>query len=193
MSENFKEISLLNSNSSYIFSGNPSNRIGTIENLENIEKISFDFSKNLAQILYSSKDFYEGQISPNFNREGLGFYRFSTGASYKGDFKANEFEGFGVFAYKNGEIYEGSFKSGLKHGFGRYIYSESLEFHGYFDQDLQSGPGVIKDKKNRSEFYGNWNHGFKEGLGIYSKDSGIFELVYIKNELKSLKKISKSS
>lgn len=63
--------------------------------------------------------------------DGHGFYKYSDGTEYNGDYKDFQRHGKGLYIYTSGTLYEGEFKFGKKDGWGIYKYADGTIYEGY--------------------------------------------------------------
>ncbi|KAL5704327.1 1-phosphatidylinositol-4-phosphate 5-kinase [Ranunculus cassubicifolius] len=128
---------------------------------------------------------------------GAGIFRWTSGATYEGDFSGSYLHGFGTFVgldgsiykgswrmniqhglgqkqYYNSDIYEGSWKEGVKEGSGRYDWSTGDTYIGNWKAGNMCGRGTMK-WANGDMFDGLWLDGLKHGSGFYRfSDGGYF-------------------
>jgi hypothetical protein len=64
--------------------------------------------------------------------EGKGVQTFASGATFSGDFVANQYSGEGVYTWADSCRYEGGWKESKMHGFGCYVDAEGVRFQGQF-------------------------------------------------------------
>ncbi len=62
-----------------------------------------------------------------------GYYQYSDGTRYKGEFKNGLPQGWGRVEYPGGEIYEGDWLSDIAHGYGTFTTSDGKEFVGLWE------------------------------------------------------------
>ena len=76
---------------------------------------------------------------------GLGIYKFSSGAIFEGNFSCNSFEGMGKYVFPEGATYEGVWKNNKMHGQGTYTDKDGIKFTGQFFNGLyDSGASYIE-------------------------------------------------
>ena len=56
--------------------------------------------------------------------DGHGFYKYSDGTEYDGEYKDFQRHGKGLYIYTSGTLYDGEFKFGKKDGWGVYKYAD---------------------------------------------------------------------
>ena len=71
--------------------------------------------------------------------EGHGIYRFSDGASYEGEWVANQQHGRGTMNYASAASYTGDWRAGMKHGTGTYLWADGRIEIGFYDHDRSVG------------------------------------------------------
>lgn len=76
--------------------------------------------------------------------DGVGEYRFSSGASYSGAFVANRFHGEGRYAFADGATYNGEWFENSMHGYGVYTDPDGNKFEGaFFNGMYNSGAAYV--------------------------------------------------
>ena len=60
-------------------------------------------------------------------RHGVGYYQFSNGNSYEGEFIDGKFNGLGIFRFADGNVYEGELQDGKIKGDGTLYYIEGKD------------------------------------------------------------------
>jgi len=111
---------------------------------------------------FQNGDTFEGYYSDTksgFSREGLGVYKFHSGAEYAGGYHKSVKHGYGVFRYKSGDLYEGHWKYGLKHGKGIYTYPNGDIFYGKWKKDKRHGRGKFVYPSTQLALVGEWSNG----------------------------------
>ena len=73
--------------------------------------------------LYTRGEEYSGDWK-NDLRHGKGVYKFSNGDVYEGDYFEDERTGEGIMRYKNGDIYTGHFLKGMKKIIGGFFRNQ---------------------------------------------------------------------
>jgi hypothetical protein len=63
--------------------------------------------------------------------EGKGIFKFTSGATYEGNWKQNKMHGFGIFTWTNNIRYEGNWFDGLPEGSGAMIYPAGVNANSY--------------------------------------------------------------
>ena len=82
---------------------------------------------------------YEGERNEAGEWEGHGIYRFSDGASYEGEWVANQQHGRGTMNYASAASYTGDWRAGMKHGTGTYLWADGRIEIGFYDHDRSVG------------------------------------------------------
>lgn len=102
---------------------------------DNEESNSFiDENVNVVIIRETKKEFYEGELDENFNKNGYGEYTFENGEKYEGEFEKGLRNGSGEYHYSDGSIYRGEWLNDKKMGFGSYKYG-NIEINGQWEDD----------------------------------------------------------
>tara|TARA_B100000513_G_C11899560_1_gene184961 strand:- start:385 stop:867 length:483 start_codon:yes stop_codon:yes gene_type:complete len=132
--------------------------------------ISGDCVNGYGTYIYSGKnegDKYVGEWKDN-KRNGQGTYTFGPNSDYAGD------------------VYRGQSKNDEWHGQGTYTWADGSKYIGSFKNNLMDGLGIMyyfADGKNKGDvFYGEYNEGKKNGLGLYIFNSGKGDLSYYIND-----------
>ena len=102
---------------------------------------------------YSNGDEYLGEWKDN-NKHGQGTLTFASGNKYVGEFKDGEQHGQGTFTFHNGDEYLGEFKDGKYHGHGTFTFANGTKDSGYF-MNGKFVPEICEDmglSKGTSEF-----------------------------------------
>jgi len=86
---------------------------------------------------------------------GIGFY--STGGTYKGEWKLNKRHGNGSYVWANKDKYEGNFADDKRHGQGVYTFESGDKYVGNWEFDLRSGEGSLMGADGKLLFKGKWH------------------------------------
>ena len=84
--------------------------------------------------IYSDGSRYKGEWKNN-KHHGYGTIIYPDGSKYVGEWKEHKQDGKGIYFYKNGEKYSGNWKDGKKNGSGTYTYSDGKEYKGEWQND----------------------------------------------------------
>ncbi|MGB3546476.1 MAG: caspase family protein [Saprospiraceae bacterium] len=124
--------------------------------------------------------------------DGLGFFTYPDGSSYRGHFRSGLPAGVGVFRYANGDYYQGNFAAGLQHGSGTLVHAdqskaalsgrwEKGEFYpqgresGCLSRDCTDGNGTYVYPSG-DRYVGGFRNGQMDGRGtITYKDGSSYE------------------
>jgi len=104
---------------------------------------------------YDSKEYYEGQIDMNKQRNGMGAYYFQNGDKYCGAWVADLPQGPGMLVYSTGDRYEGDFMKGQRHGKGKFYYANGNIYEGDFLQNRKEGKGAYLYKVTHEKYEGD--------------------------------------
>jgi hypothetical protein len=128
--------------------------------------------------------YYSGNFK-NSQFHGYGEY-ISKEYNYKGEFKNQKFHGQGEYSSKE-HYYKGEFKNDKPHGTVEEIFFEKdTVYIGQFKNGVRHGYGITKsykNKKNKSNFKGQWKKGLQsEGIFDFG-DGGIYRGQFKKGEM----------
>lgn len=82
--------------------------------------------------LYSNGDKYIGEFSDG-KRHGHGAYYFKNGNVYKGEHHHNKRHGYGTYKFKNGDTYVGEYRDNSRHGEGIYYFANGAKQEGLWE------------------------------------------------------------
>ena len=123
---------------------------------KDIQNLGKDLGKN--KEINANEIEYERYVdkTKENSMEKKGFFYYSNGTLYEGEFKKDKLEGKGIELYEGGDKYEGDFKDGKREGKGIYYY---------------------KTGKCKGDIYlGDWKNDLKDGKGIYYFSNGVREM-----------------
>ena len=100
-----------------------------------------------------------------------GFYTYSDGSRYKGEWKSDKHHGHGIYSHKNGNRYEGDWKDGMHDGHGTNIYPDGSRYVGQWKEHKHHCYGTII-YPDGSKYVGEWKEHKKDGKGIYFYNNG---------------------
>ncbi|NNE29462.1 MAG: peptidase C14 caspase catalytic subunit p20, partial [Saprospiraceae bacterium] len=103
--------------------------------------------------------------------DGMGEYRYPSGALYKGQFKGGKIHGHGILYSKNGNVYKGQWKAHYKNGQGKFIFANGDSYQGGFVKSKFQGKGIM-DFQNGDVYSGSWKGDHMDGHGKYSFHNG---------------------
>lgn len=119
--------------------------------------------------VYPNNDRYEGLFSEG-KRDGHGVMQYASGASYRGEWRANLFDGRGHYESLD-YTYHGSYLQGLKHGHGKLVGTQVYE--GEFRNDKMHGSGRLDD--DRGAYEGEFAAGLFHGRGRFETPEGVYD------------------
>lgn len=102
---------------------------------------------------------------------GKGYYEYSTGGEYEGEFVDGRQDGFGTMTFPNHDFYEGDWKNGKMEGYGEYHhYEPSIDrfgaiYKGQFKNGVREGVGRMT-YANRNIYEGQWQNNLRTGMGV---------------------------
>ena len=163
-----------------------------------------------AQVFYSSKDTYRGELFgdkangygiyyfarqgcayegtwENNYKNGIGVENWWYDAAYEGEFRNGKKNGIGLYRWRDNSVYVGEWFNNNIHGFGIFNNSNKKKYKGEFFMNSLNGYGEMIYYKNNSFFYGFWKENKKNGFGVEfspRKDEGdkIYSGFWEKNE-----------
>jgi len=109
-------------------------------------------------------DLYIGPITDNLEKDGRGFYFYTTGNIYYGDFIRNEKSGSCMILFDNGDTYAGGIIDGKKEGYAVFKWVDGSEYSGEFRNNMNNGRGLYL-YENGEYYDGEWLDGVKHGTG----------------------------
>lgn len=125
--------------------------------------------------------------------DGKGVFRFSNGATYKGEFRKSVPHGEGVFIYSNGNQYLGDWVLGKKSGQGKIYFTNGASFEGAFLDNFMDGYGVYTFK-DKSYYEGYFSGDRPNGQGtLYKTDGEVVSGLWADGKLQSKPLNSNSS
>ena len=99
-------------------------------------------------------------------KEGQGYYKWTDGSSYDGEWFDNMIHGYGVYVWGDGRKYFGQWKQNNMEGFGVYFWADGRRFDGMYKDDKKDGFGIYMWADGK-RYEGWWSNGKQHGLGIY--------------------------
>ena len=109
---------------------------------------------------------YEGQLSDDGKRHGVGRVIFSSGTVYEGEWQDDKYHGFGKYISSKW-LYEGEWQSDLRHGAGIFWTSpdDREVYEGEWQDGKMHGAGKLwSDAYGRID-EGQWREGVRQGSG----------------------------
>lgn len=108
--------------------------------------------------------------------------------NYNGRWRNGKPHGFGKFVFvtatkDNNGIYEGDNENGRPHGIGTRYFRNGCKYEGKFVDGMMDGVGILKDKKDRVFYEGEFKEGLRHGKGRFNTKSGIvYEGMWVKGK-----------
>ena len=122
---------------------------------KNKEKSS-KISKLNFQSLNGTKILYLGEVKNN-KANGKGMGHFASGSLYLGDWKDNlKHDSKGYYKWSNGDWYEGDFDQDKRTGKGTYYWANGEKYEGEWLNDKRTGKGTLYGKDNKIILDGTW-------------------------------------
>ncbi len=122
---------------------------------KNKEKSS-KISKLNFQSLNGTKILYLGEVK-NSKANGKGMGHYASGSLYLGDWKDNlKHDSKGYYKWSNGDWYEGDFELDKRTGKGTYHWANGERYEGEWLNDKRSGKGTLYGKDNKVILDGTW-------------------------------------
>ncbi|KJS28859.1 MAG: hypothetical protein VR64_22335 [Desulfatitalea sp. BRH_c12] len=120
---------------------------------------------------YSSGASYEGDYKMGV-RDGKGIYKWVDGRVYDGDWQNDGMSGKGIVKLPDGSYYDGEWKNSWPNGHGIGVYpSAGLTFEGEFKDGKREGKGTTK-WRNGQTYEGEAKGGLMHGKGILKYANG---------------------
>lgn len=113
-----------------------------------------------------------GQCLQGDCQNGIGFFRFQTGAIYEGQMMYGRLNGTGILKYSNGDVYKGNWKMNKREGPGVLTTYDGFKYQGTFSNNQMHGMIKVYDPQGGC-FEGLWSDGQPEGIGQYVSKEGI--------------------
>ena len=106
-------------------------------------------------------------------KHGQGWYKYSEGFEYKGEYENGKRSGKGVYKYPDGSSYDGEFKDGKMNGRGVYRWPDGSTYEGEWRDNMRHGYGLLT-ASDKSFYDGLWKYDDIDGLGIPCLDNFIY-------------------
>jgi len=104
-----------------------------------------------------------------------GFYAYSTGGEFNGQWLSGKRHGSGRLEYFNGNVYDGEWMEDMRHGRGTLTYFSGEVYTGEWLNDKKHGQGTMT-YSNGATYVGQWEEGLRSGSGtITFKNGDVFE------------------
>ena len=95
-----------------------------------------------------------------------GFYKWSSGAEYVGEWKNAKRHGYGTYIWANGDKYVGEWQNGKTNGQGTKTWKKyGDKYVGELKDDLEHGHGILI-YANGTKYEGKWKKGKPNGEGV---------------------------
>lgn len=124
----------------------------------------------LTTLLFITQFSY-GQCLQGDCQNGIGKFRFQSGAVYEGQMLYGRLNGMGILKYSNGDVYKGNWKMNKREGAGILTTHDGLKYQGAFSNNQLHGMIRVYDHQG-GYFEGQWNYGQPEGIGQYMSKEG---------------------
>ena len=127
---------------------------------------------------------HENNLQIDQVRHGYGECMYSSGASYKGDWRYDKRDGNGSFTYTCGDSYSGQWMRGKYHGIGKYTSSRTTakladDYDGEWKEDRPDGVGLYRYNESGDQYEGAFESGLRTGKGKYTFANGnVYEGAY---------------
>mmetsp|Transcript_12564 Transcript_12564/g.18978 ORF Transcript_12564/g.18978 Transcript_12564/m.18978 type:complete len:500 (+) Transcript_12564:91-1590(+) len=115
--------------------------------------------------LFSDGMGYRGEFKNN-NCEGKGRAEYPVGSSYEGEWRKGKFHGEGLLECNGGTRYQGSWKWGKRWGKGRLELPCGLVYEGEWADGMPHGRGMLVSKVTGYKYEGSFEKGSIEGSGV---------------------------
>lgn len=116
--------------------------------------VSGDCRNGKGYYYYSNGDKYIGEFTEG-KRHGHGAYYFANGNVYKGEHHHNQRHGYGTYKWKNGDVYVGEYQNNDRHGEGVYQFANGVKQEGIWkdgtfvgDKPVEKEPEVARRPTN---------------------------------------------
>lgn len=102
---------------------------------------------------------------------GLGVYKYPSGAIYEGKFYNGKIADSGTLYFSNGNVYQGDWKNQYRDGKGELKFANGDNYKGDFEKGRFQGKGVM-NFNNGDSYSGDWTKDQMHGNGTYSYSNG---------------------
>eukprot|EP00931_Biecheleriopsis_adriatica_P059305 TRINITY_DN35465_c0_g1_i1.p1 TRINITY_DN35465_c0_g1~~TRINITY_DN35465_c0_g1_i1.p1 ORF type:complete len:335 (-),score=59.77 TRINITY_DN35465_c0_g1_i1:132-1136(-) len=99
-------------------------------------------------------------------------HRFSTGATYTGQWKGNERHGIGMQEWPDGAKFIGCWRNNLAEGHGRFEHADGDVFTGQWRNNAAEGVGKYFHKSRTITYMGEWVEDMQHGSGVEQWEGG---------------------
>ena len=123
------------------------------------------------RLTFPNNNVYEGEVTANDRRDGIGKNTWSNGDVYEGEWKDDMQNGTGRNVWIDGSIYIGQYLQNKKHGIGDYHWDDQSRYMGEWRDDKMHGVGKYSWPDGK-HYLGEWSEGVLEGLGEFRWSDG---------------------
>lgn len=118
------------------------------------------------------EELQELRALPSGGPDGLRpLHRFSSGATYLGQWRGNSRHGEGLQTWADGARYAGRWSDNCAEGLGELQHPRGDTYTGEWKANRASGSGVYRDGKGLATYTGNWAEDLMHGYGTERKVS----------------------
>ena len=103
--------------------------------------------------------------------QGIGTFKYPSGARYSGNFENNKIHGTGTLYFGNGDIYSGNWINNYRDGKGKYIFATGDLYKGEFKKSKFEGKGMMNYADGKV-YDGQWKDNLPHGAGKYLYANG---------------------
>ncbi|MEP7267786.1 MAG: caspase family protein [Saprospiraceae bacterium] len=104
-------------------------------------------------------------------QNGIGIYKYPSGARYEGQFNDNKINGIGILYLSNGDLFTGHWVNNYRQGKGKMSFHNGDQYSGEFSRSKIEGTGTMSFA-NGSRYSGEWKNNYPHGKGTYLYDHG---------------------
>ncbi|WP_088626229.1 cell envelope integrity protein TolA [Oceanicola sp. 22II-s10i] len=130
-------------------------------------------------VKYSSGATYRGEFRDGL-RHGQGTYEHPDGNRYDGEWQAGKKHGQGTYRYASGNTYTGDWENGQRHGQGVYTFTSGTVYEGHFKEGKPRGDGEARIR-NGNRFKGHFLGAFGDARGVMYFASGAVRKGWVKD------------
>ena len=124
-----------------------------------------------SKVSYPNEGVYEGPVSPNRGRHGLGTFRDCKGNQFRGRWENDKPNGMGIKVFASGDRHEGAYVDGKRSGHGIYLYSNGDKYSGSYHEGRMNGYGCFTWASGDS-YQGEWLNDQMHGRGVKTFTDG---------------------
>ncbi len=104
-------------------------------------------------------------------QNGLGVYKYPSGAIYDGKFQNGKIANYGTLFFSNGNVYKGQWQDQFRQGQGELEYANGDVYSGGFQKGKLQGKGAMSFS-NGDRYEGDWYQDYMHGEGVYAYNNG---------------------